>query len=59
MKLTIQQYADKIGTTYLIASSIIKYLEKKGKIKKVDKISNGKGKPTNVYDIPDSVTITW
>lgn len=57
VKMSIKEFAERHKVDYLVAQGLIKFLEAKGLAFKVGtkKTSlSGKGKPTNVYEIPAS-----
>lgn len=59
-KMTVKQLAEAIGVEYLMASSLVKLMVSKGVAKAVDKLPSekGKGKPSVIYEIPDSFEIS-
>lgn len=61
MRMTVKDFAKKEGfgekkSDYVNASIILKYLNDKGAIKKIDTISStGRGRKTIVYGIPENI----
>ena len=58
MKLTIKEFAEKIGVEYVVASSVLRFMVDKGQAVVVGKITKGRGKPTLVYEVPEKVEIS-
>lgn len=59
MKVTIAELAAAKHVDYVVASGLLRYLIAQGHAKKVDKRKspNGKGKPTDIYEVPDEVNL--
>lgn len=59
MKTSVKELAEKHGVEYADARGMVKWLEKVGHAKIVEKrpAASGKGKPTDIYELPDSVTL--
>lgn len=60
MKVTVKEFAAKQGIEVLMAGAVLNFLKARGEATIVEtrKPEGGKGKPSNVYEIPESVTIT-
>jgi hypothetical protein len=56
---TTQEFADKLGVNYLIATGFIKLLREKGIAKETGSRTppSGKGKPALIYSIPAIITL--
>ena len=61
MQMTVKQEAAMLDVDYLMASNLIRFLEKRGDVKVVGKRPSlsGKGKPSKLYELPESVTIDF
>lgn len=61
MKLTALEVADRLGISYVVASGLMSYLEDAGTVKVVEKKfhSSGRGKPTRIYEVDDTVAIDF
>lgn len=59
MVLTVNEFANRIGVEYVIASSVLKYLVITGDVQTVGsrKTATGKGKPSILYEVPDTVSL--
>lgn len=60
-QVTAKEFAAEQGIEGLMASTVLSFLAKKGQIKLLDEkrpSATGKGRSANVYEIPESVTIT-
>lgn len=59
MEATTAQLASKLDVEYATAAAIIKLIVKQGKGKELRKIPqpSGKGKPSTMYELPDTFTI--
>jgi predicted ArsR family transcriptional regulator len=59
MQANTKQIADRLGVSYVVAAGLIKYLTVTGRAKLVEKVRHpsGKGKPTSVYEVSDSVVL--
>lgn len=59
MRLNTEDFAKKVGVSYVVAAGLLKHLVSVGKAVLVDKVKHksGKGKPTSVYELGDSVTL--
>lgn len=57
MKLTIKEFADKTQTEYHIAAATLAFFKQKGQVTVAGKISKGKGKPTLIYEVPQTLLI--
>ena len=59
MLMTKRQFAEKHNIDYTVASNFIKFLQEKGLVKLHGEMpaARGKGKPSEVFDIPSQVTI--
>lgn len=58
MRVTVSSLATQLGVDYGVANSLLKYMQLKGVAKEVDKVkTSGKGKPSTVYEIPETFTI--
>jgi predicted ArsR family transcriptional regulator len=60
-RLTTADVARNLGVSYVVAAGIVKHLVDSGKANLVDKIrhESGKGKPTRVYEVSDSVALNF
>jgi len=58
-QVTIKELSERLGIEYQAAQGLVKFLVLMGeaKIIKVRPNPNGKGKGSNVYELPESVTI--
>lgn len=59
MRVTIKEFAAKIGVDYAVASSLLRFMVQKGQATVVEKISAGKGKPTSVYEVPNKMEVEF
>ena len=61
VRLTAKEAAERLGVSYVIAAGIMTHLEDMGKAKVVEKKfhASGKGKPTRVYEVEDSVSLDF
>lgn len=60
MKCSVAEFAAKHGVDYATANGLVKFLEAKGLATLGEKrkaAGSGKGKPTNIYTLPTSVTL--
>lgn len=58
MRTTVKQLATNLGVEYIVASSLLKLMEKSGAAASVGTESaSGKGKPARIYEVPESFTI--
>ena len=59
MKITAKELSEKHGVDAVVANSVLRFLAQKGiaKISETRPSASGKGKPTNVYEMADSVTL--
>jgi len=59
MVMTITEFATAQGVDYAIAAGTIKFLTAKGLVKEAGSrsIEGKKGKPSALFDIPDTVTL--
>lgn len=59
MEATTAQLAAHLDVEYAIASALIKLIVKSGKGRELRKVPqpSGKGKPSTVYQLPESFTI--
>ena len=60
MKMTIKQFAEANGVNYATARGGIDFLIAKGEVKKLDEQvppAGGKGRGSNLFDVPDAVTV--
>lgn len=59
MKLTAKELSDRLGVDYVVVSSVLRFLVQKGYAAEVgsQKSPSGKGKPSIVYEVPESVTL--
>lgn len=60
MILTVNEVAQKLGVEYITATAIVKLMVTQGAAKEVGKrpTATGKGKPSTMYEVPDTFTIT-
>lgn len=61
MQVTANQLAKQLGVEYVVAASLLKLVVSTGQGKEVGKVKtslSGKGKPSTVYEIPDTLTIS-
>lgn len=60
MEVSTKQLAEKMDIDYPVAAALIKLIVKAGKGKELRKVpaAGGKGKPTTIYELPETVTIT-
>jgi len=59
-KVTVNQLAAQLGVEYVVAASLLKLLVSQGAATEAGKIKtslSGKGKPSTVYEIPDTFTL--
>lgn len=58
-EVTVKMFSEKHKMDYLSASAFLKGLTELGVVKLVrqQKSENGKGKPSNVYAVPTSITL--
>jgi Mn-dependent DtxR family transcriptional regulator len=61
IRVTVKSLAAKLQVEYPTASALIKLMESKGQAKEVGKRPNltGKGKPSVIYEIPESFEISF
>ena len=61
MQKTKAEFAAENDVDYPTASGFIKFLEKRGLVKNVGLRANpgGKGKPSEIYEISNTITITF
>lgn len=59
MQLTATELAELLGTDYLTANTLAKFMVSRGAAKEVEKrkSGSGKGKPSTVYELPESFTV--
>lgn len=59
MQVTTKQFARMHDVDYIQASNFIKFLHLKGVVKEVrrDRPKGGRGRPTIVYDVPDTINL--
>ncbi|MEK6879343.1 MAG: hypothetical protein AABY22_07045 [Nanoarchaeota archaeon] len=58
MKTTIKELAEKLGLDYSLARALIQYMLAKSLATEVGKTeSNGKGKKSCIYEVPDKIEI--
>lgn len=59
MLANTKQIAERLGVSYVVAAGLVKYLMQTGRAKLADKVKHpsGKGKPTAVYELADSVVL--
>lgn len=60
IKLSVKEFAEKHEVDYATAQGVIKFLEAKGLATKVGTKRTsvtGKGKPTNIYEVPVAVLL--
>ena len=59
IKTSIKEFGEKHGLDYLEAQGFIKAMVKLGHAKQLEsrKIVGQKGKPTNIYELPASITM--
>ena len=59
MVLTIAEFATANGVEYPVAAGTIKFLVAKGLVKEAGSrsIEGKKGKPSQLFDVPDTVTL--
>lgn len=61
MIVTIKELASSLKVAYPVASALVALMVQYGEAKKVGKrpaaTASGKGKPSDVYEIPDSFTV--
>lgn len=61
MQVTANQLAKQMGVEYVVAASLLKLAVSTGQGKEVGKVKTsltGKGKPSTVYEIPETLTIS-
>lgn len=53
------EIAKKLGVEYLVAHSLLTFLEQRGLAKIVEKVKSpsGRGKPTNIWEFENELTI--
>lgn len=58
-KLNCKQVAERLGTSYVVAAGLVKYLVGAGKAVLVEKVAHesGKGKPVRFYEIAEDVSL--
>ena len=61
MKCSVKELAAQLKVDYAVAQGVIKFLESQGQATVVEKrkSASGKGKPSNIYEIPETVTIQF
>lgn len=62
MQYTTKEFADKTGVDQVVANSVLNFLVAKGQAQLMAekrKTSTGKGRAANVYEVPDTITITF
>ena len=65
-RLDTKQVADRLGVSYVVAAGLVKHLVDSGlatlvekrKNEKTEKNPAGLGKPTRIYEIADTVTLS-
>lgn len=59
MKISKKELAERLGVEYAAAAGLVAILEAKGLASVVEKRPNptGKGKPTDIFEIPETVTL--
>jgi hypothetical protein len=59
MKTSVKELAESAGVDYAVAGGLVKFLESRGIAKLVEqrKREDGRGKPTNIYEVPETVTV--
>ena len=59
MKITAREVAEHLGVDYVVASGLMTALVDKGLAKHVEnrKHSSGKGKPTRVFEVNQTITL--
>ena len=59
MTKTVKELADELQLDYLTTQGLVKFLVEVGEAKKVGvrPTASGKGKPSNVYELPEKVEI--
>lgn len=59
MKITAREVAEHLGVDYVVASGLMTALVEKGLAKHVEnrKHSSGKGKPTRVFEVNQTITL--
>lgn len=61
IRLNTAEVAKNLGVSYVVAAGLVKHLVDSGKAALVDKVKHesGKGKPTRVYEVADSVALDF
>lgn len=59
-RLDTKQVADRLGVSYVVAAGLVKHLVDSGSATLVEKrkAESGLGKPTRIYEIADTVTLS-
>lgn len=61
IRVSKRQLADKYKLDYIAAQGLVQFLVATGKAKVVakQKSASGKGKPTEIFEIPETVTLNF
>ena len=61
MQVTVNDLAKRLGVDYPVASALLKLMVNEGAASEVGKRPNstGKGKPSTIFEIPESFTIDF
>jgi predicted transcriptional regulator len=59
MKMTVKEFATLNVITTLMADAVLKVFAKLGVITQLDSIKGGKGRPTKVYDVPETLELAF
>lgn len=62
MQYTTKEFAEKTGVDQVVANSVLNFLVAKGQatlMAEKRKTSTGKGRAANVYEVPDTITLTF
>jgi predicted transcriptional regulator len=55
------EFAERVGIEYIVASSVLRFLQEKGHVQEegVRPPKGGKGKPTKLYRVPENITLDF
>jgi transcription initiation factor IIE alpha subunit len=61
IRTTTKEFAERLGVEYQVAAGLLRYLKEKGLAKIVETRPNpsGKGKGSDVYELPTSIALEF
>lgn len=58
-KFTIKAFAERKGIDPVMANNVLMFLSGLGYVKMLDPLVKGKGRPSNVFEVPNKMTVEF